>query len=234
MIYAIRYFQRPYEDDEYLSVIKKKIDDKYYKVYRPNHGLAHSLRQGFLVRDIVKLIKNDWLSEEINLDKNFIIKLAILSSSQRSGRQSEVSSSENPSLYTKYENDDVNNMIYVMKNNIYFKDEIELWSSALKWDVFNKCDKVKRISNLIKAAHLLDLRRIPGFDVDRIKYNISELLDITPNSDIMTILWNQSGKYLNISGDRDLVTNKNYWSDRFFILHQNPTKLYFTLKSMML
>ncbi len=56
MIYALSYFQRPYDDSDYLSVIKKKINNKYYKVYCPNHGLAHSLRQGFLVRDIVKLI----------------------------------------------------------------------------------------------------------------------------------------------------------------------------------
>jgi hypothetical protein len=119
MIYALSYFQRPYNDD--VSIIKKKIDDKYYKVYRPNHGVAHSLRQGFLVRDIVKLMasEDDWLKKEINSDHFFSIKLAILSSFQRSGRQSEISSSENPILYEKYENNDINNMIYTKKSIFY-------------------------------------------------------------------------------------------------------------------
>ena len=93
MIYTLSYFQRPYNDDS-LSVMKKKINDKYYKVYHPNHWLAHSLRQGFLIRDITKLlsIQNNWLKKEIDSDQIFLIKSAILSSFQRSGRQSEISS----------------------------------------------------------------------------------------------------------------------------------------------
>ena len=73
MIYSLPYFQRSYKDDDYLSSISKKIDDKYYKVYRPNHGLAHSIRQGFLVRDILKLMvfENNWLQNKINEDSFF-------------------------------------------------------------------------------------------------------------------------------------------------------------------
>jgi hypothetical protein len=241
MIYSLPYFQRPYKDSDYLSVIKKEINGKYYTVYRPNHGLAHSLRQGFLVRDIVTLLKceDDWLKKEISSDPYFTIKLAILSSFQRSGRQSEVSSSDNPKLYEKYENNDVDNMIHALcydkSNNKYFTndDEIRLWASALKWNNFNKNIRIQKISKLIKAAHLLDLRRIPSFDMIRIKYEVAELLEITPNSTIMNILWDQSGKYLNVSGDRDMVVNKTFWSDRFFILHQHPKKLYFALRSVM-
>jgi hypothetical protein len=104
----------------------------------------------------------------------------------------------------------------------------------LKWDDSNTCNKIQRISKLIKAAHLLDLRRISGFDINRIKYDVSKLLSITPDSDMLYILWSQSGKYLNVSGDRDLVINKNFWSNRLFILHQDPEKLYFSLRSVML
>jgi hypothetical protein len=239
MIYSLPYFQRSYKDDDYLSSISKKIDDKYYKVYRPNHGLAHSIRQGFLVRDILKLMifENNWLQNKINEDSLFSIKLAILSSFQRSGRQSEISSSDNQLLYEQYENDDVNNMIYTMSNiqNPYFDSkEIKLWASALKWANHNKSYEIQQISNLINAAHLLDLRRIHGFDATRIKYEISELLNITTNCNTMNLLWDQSGKYLNVCGDRDLVINKNYWSNRFFILHQNPNKLYYSLRSVKL
>jgi len=239
MIYALEYFQRPYDDSNDLSIITKKINIDYYIVYRPNHGLAHSLRQGFLVRDIIKLLvsENQWLRNEIEKDNVFHIKVAILSSFQRSGRQSEISSSDNPLLYEKYENNDITNFSYKMSNtpNPYFTNsDIKLWASALKWNCDNKSYKIQNISKLIKAAHLLDLRRIPGFDPVRIKYEISELLNITPNSDIMNILWTQSGKYLNICGDRDLVINKNYWSDRFFTIHQDPNKLYHLLRTMIL
>ena len=80
------------------------------------------------------------------------------------------------------------------------------------------------ISKLIKAVHLLDLRRIPSFNMKLIKFDIS---NIAPDSNILYKLWDQSGKYLDISGDRDLVINKNFWSDRFFTLHQDSKKLYF-------
>lgn len=236
MIYSLKYFQRPYKDTDYLSIMKRTINDIDYIVYRPNHGLCHSLRQGFLVQDIVSLIKSDWLNNEIKLDPLFIKKLAILSSFQRSGRESEISSSQNPELYDEYEDGDVKNMIFSMLNTKYFPSykELELWSSALKWNSNNKSDKVKNIAKLIKAAHLLDLRRIPHFDEDIIRYEVSELLGITPTCDIMNKLWTQSGIYLNISGDRDLVIGKKHFSDKFFILQQDPTKLYFELRKCML
>ena len=121
-----------------------------------------------------------------------------------------------------------------IQNPYFDTKEIKLWASSLKWDNYNKSYEIQQISKLIKAAHLLDLRRIPGFDATRIKYEISEILNITPNCNIMNLLWNQSGKYLNVCGDRDLVINKNYWSNRFFILHQNPTKLYYSLRNVKL
>lgn len=238
MLYTLPYFQRPYTDSDYLSLITRKINDIDYIVYRPNHGLVHSLRQGFLVRDIVNLMKNDdiWLNSEIKSDKYFIIKLAILSSFQRSGRQSEISSSDDPDLYDKYEDTDVKNMIHSMNFNCYFssRQEVELWSSALKWNTSTKCKKVMRISKLIKVAHLLDLRRIPNFDEDIIRYQVAELLGINPKSIIIDKLWQQSGIYLHLSGDRDLVLGKKDWSDKFFILHQDPIRLYLELKYHML
>lgn len=239
MLYTLPYFQRPYNDSNYLSTINKTINNINYIVYRPNHGLAHSLRQGFLVRDIVTLLKhNTWLNNEIKTDKYFVIKLAILSSFQRSGRQSEISSSQNPVLYAKYEESDVKNMIHAMSSikNSYFSSyqEINLWATALKWDSNNKCNKIINISKLIKAAHLLDLRRIPQFDEHIIRREVAELLKIKTDSIIMNKIWEQSGKYLYASGDRDLSIGKNLWSDDFFILHQNPVKLYFELRKYML
>ena len=73
MIYSLPYFQRSYKDDDYLSSISKKINNKYYKVYLQNHELLHSIRQWFLVRDIIKLIiiENNWLQNQIDKDSFF-------------------------------------------------------------------------------------------------------------------------------------------------------------------
>lgn len=166
---------------------------------------------------------------EIHNDDNFMIKLSILSSFQRSGRQSEISSSANPLLYTKYEQQDVINMQSSVDLK-YFKsiNEIECWSKALIWD------DNSIISKLIKAVHHLDLRRIPSFDETIIKNNVCQLLNIQPNCCIIKKLWEQSGWDLNISGDRDLVINKDHRCDRFYILSNSPNILYFELRKALL
>ena len=122
-----------------------------------------------------------------------------------------------------------------MLNTKYFTtyEEVKLCANALKWNSSNNI-KVKNLAKLIKAAHLLDLRRIPSFNEDIIRYEVSELLEIIPTSDIMNKLWEQSGIYLDVSGDRDLATNKKHFSDKFFLLQQNPTELYFKLRKCML
>lgn len=237
MIFALPYFQRPYSDSTNASILTRLINGKNYTIYRPNHGLVHSLRQGFLVQDIVSLMKltngpmGFWINSKLNSDPNFIIKLAILSSFQRSGQQSEVSSEENLMLYSKYEINDVNNMIYTMSQtpNPYFnKDEVLYWANCLRWNNHTN------ISNLIKSAHLLDLRRIPNFDHNMIRSQVSKLLGLNPTSNIMNKLWDQSGVYLNVSGDRDLAISKTNWSNRFFILQQDPMVLYMQLKKKLI
>ena len=238
-LYSAKYFLRPYEDDDYLSSVCRVIQGFKYIVYRPNHGLCHSIRQGFLARDIITLIMKDlnhplhsWVIECIAKDKYFEVKTAILSSFQRSGRQSEISSSENPSLYAKYERNDRYNFIDGI-DPCYFNDdsnEIERWSYALIWNSDNNDLMTDNLRIILKAAHTLDLRRIPKFDADRVKRETSNILMIEQNSRMLKILWNQSGKYLNISGDRDMVNNRTDWEDRFFTLQNDPAKLYFSLR----
>lgn len=158
-----------------------------------------------------------------------MIKLAILSSFQRSGWQSEISSSSNPLLYNKYEQQDVINMQSSVDLKYYKSiNEIECWSQAIIWD------NNSIISKLIKAAHHLDLRRIPSVYETIIINNVAKLLNIQPSSCIIKKLWEQSGLYLNISGDRDLVLNKNHRCDRFYILSNSPNTLYFKLRKTLL
>ena len=236
-LHAARFFTQPYQDDKYLSVISRRIDGINYQAYRPNHGLCHSLRQGFLARDIIKLISitkdhpmHLWVLACLYRDKYFSQKIAILSSFQRSGRQSEVSSSQDPKLYGQYEQADCHNFICSLRGSgVYDTEELELLSKLLVWDA----QSTRYISIIIKAAHLLDLRRIPKFSRDRITREVSELLEAATDSNFMEKLWDQSGVYLDISGDRDMMQRKG-WADRFFTLQSQPSKLYFALRQGML
>ena len=63
---------------------------------------------------------------------------------------------------------------------------------------------------------------------------MAKLLDVHPNSYIINKLWEQSGHYLHISGDRDLYIQKTHWSNRFYILQQDSIKLFYKLRAQTL
>ena len=262
-LYSVKYFQRPYSDDEYLSESTKIVGDRKYKIYRPNHGVAHSLRQGMLARDLLHAITHFPSVSHSTFDDKFCIKVAILASFQRSGRQSEISNTGNPELYLKYQQQDIRNFIEAVDEDYFCcENEKYRWSQALLWDLPPTEDElVIFLNKVIKVAHLLDLRRIPRFDEDRIRAEISRLLDVDPYSDLINIMWKQSGVYLYVSGDRDLVKQytpredplpfnlwnlnplmqqlpnleaKTWWSDRFYTLQQDPVYLYKLLRRHLL
>jgi hypothetical protein len=171
---------------------------------------------------------HDWVKERVCKDKDFINKLFIISSFQRSGRQSEVSSSENPALYESYQEGDRSNFIGSVDHMYFCCDrEILEWSVALRWDS-TRTEYVENVSKILKVAHFLDLRRIPRFDQQRIRKEIGDILGICRWSGLIDVLWNQSGIYLQITGDRDMCDGDSGrdWKDRFFTLQQNPTLLY--------
>jgi hypothetical protein len=139
-LYSVPYFQRPYTDSDYMSSISRNIDDTTFTVYRPNHGVAHSLRQGFLARDIVTILLQ---RSDLNLHssilyyhtESFSTRVSILSSFQRSGRQSEVSSNHNPSLYYSYERQDAVNFREAVDLEYFCcQGMLDTWSEYLSWD----------------------------------------------------------------------------------------------------
>jgi hypothetical protein len=211
------YFGKQYEDAP-----NSYVDRGGIRVYRPNHGIAHSLRQAFLTRDIIIALQNcneykSWINQELQ-DDNFVIKMMITASFQRSGRQSECSSDS--VKYYEYERKDVENALnFMLNSDIFSHDEAKLYSSSIPWSNNNN----NNISKIIHVAHLLDLRRIVGFDMQRIKKQISDMLCPC----IFDELWNKSGEYLSITGDRDMMTSKKYYSDVFFT--NNATKIYNSL-----
>jgi hypothetical protein len=250
-LHSAKYFLRPYLDETgAFSVWTREIEGVTYTVYRRNHGLAHSFRQGFLARDIITLLGQTqgpmapWLKSSMAHDPRFSQKTATLASFQRSGRESEIAGSQDLERYTEYMESDCSNFLECFTlgsaNKSNDVEEIKALAPCLLWPIQPLTQskvKLNYLSRIIKAAHLLDLRRIPRFSKLRIMKEVSETLMINPGSisgrSTINRLWKQSGRYLEVSGDRDMM-RRDVWDDKFFVLQSKPEALFFHLKKVML
>lgn len=194
-----KYFCTKYRDRD--ASIQLRCDKCWstHVVHRPNHGLCHGVRQGLLAVRIAQMINLD-----CDLDK-----LQAAASFQRSGRQSEISSSKDPVLYNQYEEQDVKNFLAFLPDQEY--------AHAMRWEANTDIAKV------LHAAHHLDLRRIPSFDEKRIKQNIRDLLSITETQ--LDELWRYSGRLLHATGDCCLCCQKTSYSPIFTRLSNCPKDL---------
>lgn len=252
------YFLAPYKHEGIMKKISRKIDGIERVVHRPNHGLAHSLRQGVLARDVlnilVKIKKECGVLDHPELDglanwacaklsasnaRGFYLKIQFAASFQRSGRQSEVSSSQNMELYKQYEAQDAINFYHAAYSSNLFanQEEIEVFKEAILWE--NKgnlseenCPDLRYLRRILHSAHMFDLRRVCGFDEERIRRDgIKQLLGLSgsvPETShchkIQSLLWDRSGVYLDATGDRDL-TKRTFFLDKFFDQTVNPIKM---------
>ena len=155
---ADEYFSLPYADvdadstSDYYSITSSLGK----RVYRPNHSLAHGLRQAYLARDIALFIQNlnktqhdEFIDQEENFqqfdkwlfnynkESKFLQKLEFANSFQKSGRQSEVSREQNAILYESYLDADKENFQQKAKDhsgaNKIFKDqhEVDIFAEAI-------------------------------------------------------------------------------------------------------
>lgn len=106
----------------------------------------------------------------------------------------------------------------------------QIYSQSILWSTANKEEDdidIINIRKIIHTAHLIDLRRIPHFDENRIKKDSGEILfgkscQTKGCEDFITTLWDVSGHYLLLSGDRDLVDQRKHYSNSFAELSLNP------------
>jgi hypothetical protein len=239
------YFLSAYGEGFKRDKKTKVIQGKVYSVERANHGLAHSLRQGALAKDLFSLLIRypitdssgivAWARRKQAVDPKWGQKLQIAASYQRSGRQSECSSSSHPHLYKKYEMQDTIHFqrdagkfpaFANMEERRMFAEAI-LWSNSGKLNE-DKLEDLKYVRRILHAAHILDLRRIRSFSGSKILQDAMNQLfekDLPPESPALKqLLWDRSGTYLEATGDRDLVSGRNY-QDQFFIQSQKPLLL---------
>lgn len=238
------YFKEPYKDDP-NRLNSWKIDGHECIVYRPNHSLAHGLRQGLFALDIVEgLLETQtlnsqeaiefiqWLKHKVLTDPNFKNKVEIASAFQRTGRDSEKSSSSNKTLYDKYERQDAINFEKDMKKYVgpdkLFKDDLEMqtYKEAILWSTAHEGmldpatnEDLLYLRKLLHAAHHLDLRRMLGFSPQITKSNAmkelfgdNSVIDINNFSvppalaaeqTFINKLWERSGEYMEATADRD-------------------------------
>jgi hypothetical protein len=235
-----QHFAKPYEDRSWWKEVTRAVNGTPYTVNRPNHGLMHSLRQALLAGNIVTLLNRQdstgesgiigWVKKKMRDDPHFVTKVCWAAAFQRSGRQSEISSADDKETYKLYERRDVTNFKEGVPTGLFSDDELETYGKAILWSNEVKHDEdSKYIAKILHAAHTLDLRRILSFDGERIQDEaIKELFrsdERVPDNaeEIKSTLWAISGEYLNRTGERDLVTQRDF-QDRFFTIHseQNP------------
>ncbi len=246
------FFLLPYTDGVDADKAKRRIQGNIYIVERANHGLAHGLRQGALAKDILNLLVHysfddvsgivQWARRKMELDPQWIEKVQMAASFQRSGRQRECSSQSHPDLYKKYELQDMVNFKNAVQEDPLFSDEFErvilgeaiLWSNPGSLDE-NEIEDLKYLRRILHAAHTLDLRRMLFFDAKRIQKDAMDqlfggLLPLQVES-IEEQLWERSGAYLEVTGDRDLVSQRDY-QDSFFTLNRSPEDMVDAINSV--
>ncbi|CAK7994607.1 Hypothetical protein POVR1_LOCUS131 [uncultured virus] len=225
---------KPYFTKQYTvkpHTLEMTINGLTYKIVRPNHGLAHGLRQSIIAVKIVPLLisaqpthpMSQWLLQQ---DEDFIFKLGMVAAFQRTGRQSEIGHRDNPSLYQEYIRNDVKNFHHHAKryvDNFRDDEEISFFQDALMWPLREELITLNYLETILSISHKADLRRILSFDQERILKMIRESLVGYP-SWIVDAIWKLSGDHLKATGDRDMVAQRTY-QPTFCFISTNPEEI---------
>jgi hypothetical protein len=246
---AADYYLKPYQDDP-NDKETRIINGKTEIINRPDHGLAHAIRKTALMRDLLSYIKSKKdpsqayaAVNQLSLDiKNFprLMELAILL--LRAGRQSE-------DLDNKYYKQYCINSaeIFTTEANkyksLFMTNDIKDFAVAIRAMGDPELAKTispkqKWIMNLLYAVHHLDLLRIPIFgggktlDVNLVKNAVAGFLQCQANNPLIKYLFDQSSKYLNATGDRNVPANKLTRDDKFFIQGNSPKLIFEAIRSV--
>lgn len=220
------YFKKPYPVQTTRHDRRKVFCANNTFVHRPNHSLAHGMRQAFhslaIVDELSHIDPNTfpaahdlviWVQMQLK-DRNFLKKLVFASAFQRTGRFSE--EPDNPMIKDRdAQNFDRDVQQYIGVNNV-FRDDSEgiSYMSALQAPDFLVGD-ARHLKTIFELSHTLDLRRL-AFDQNK-SQDISSFQDAISQKlfgvkldrvgvlgeNIVARLWQRSGFYLENTGDRD-------------------------------
>jgi hypothetical protein len=237
-------YNKPYKDQPEKKV-KRVIHNKEYVVYRPNHGLAHGLRQALYVKDIVKELRDPlnthnlalWVQKKSDEDfEKLTKKLALAALYYRVGRENEYSNSRGTEKMKARFEENMRNGAQLFKKAAQSlelfdnEEEIQDFMNAFyHYEYKNKKEempkKSKPIDRILYAAHILDVRRVAvswnniSARPKRIK-EIARLLGLSEEK--IQILDNKVAKYLEATGDRDGWQERGRYAHRFMLQANDP------------
>ena len=93
---SLQYYEKPYADEP-DKLESRTIRGQRMKVYRPDHGFAHSMRKSVLITDLIEMIfaqdgmtaLKSWLLTAIRSNHHFCAQLQFAALMMRTGRQAE-------------------------------------------------------------------------------------------------------------------------------------------------
>lgn len=259
-------YNTPMKDEVHHKEAKRSmsrvINNLEYDVVRYNHGLAHAVRQAYLVKQIVhEMLK---LEDETNALGNFlkkedpktispfIKKLQLLALYYRAGRENEFSPSGGTEEEKARFDENMRAGAELFKNaaqesNLFENDDdINNFAEALYHYEYKRNEKefngiTRYIDQIVYAAHLLDLRRVtapwnkPPDGPQEILPEISEILGFSGDvNNTVKTLDNISEKYLKATGDRDAWDYRRTLSDEFFFQAYAPELMLIKLNQVQL
>lgn len=243
------YFSQPYQTAPNSPADKiLNCNAPLKNVERPNHGLAHGLRQGLISLDIVDELNKhadsfqhadakqlaEWVRGKIKTDPNFRKKVIFAAAFQRTGR---ISETDNPDSFKPKDaaNFYKEALPYVGAGKLFNSTkELEIFRDAL-----SSAGKPQisidsaYLNQIFYGSHWLDLRRLVyGGNTSFQHEAAAELFNTGGGStneldDFIKILWDRVGKYLEKTGDRDGDLNppRKYNYHLFCELSNNPAKM---------
>lgn len=262
---AHEYYKKPYSRDPNDFQVRN-VGTNTYKIFRPNHGLAHAMRKSALAVDTLKVMKDvmgnnlgAWIRNNFK-NPNFAEQLAFAMLMLRTGRSSE---SKDVNQYKEdcYKSAEIFAQEAAKSRWFPNPQDIENFKFAMEMigDI-SKCYNIEgakyiytqargctperlNIYNFLYAVHHLDLRRLFHFDRERILSSIAAYLgfydsDNKANTKAPEVqkLWQRSGQYLKLTGDRDVdgtpPFNRDY-QDIFFVLSSDPIELHKQVEALM-
>jgi subtilisin family serine protease len=235
---AANYYLVPYDDDKDAFVAKKKIGNKIYKVFRYQHSLAAATRKALLISDIISLLKNKNPNSSLLIQinqlnkniKNFKPLLHLASVLMRSGCKSKKSNVSTK----KYCDGGSESFINEAANfsNYFDKKDVAYFANIMNLLGSTKTEKISAeqstILTLLNVAHLLDLLRFPKIanvpnDIDNIVSKIADLLNIEKTDPVVLDLLNFSSRYLDATGDKNILQNRAQLLNQFYTLQTSKT-----------
>lgn len=253
---ANTYYSKPYRDAPH-DFVQATIDQKAYRIFRPNHGLLHGLRKAALAINAATILSTSdsslapWIHAATDprmksYNQNFLQQLSFGLLMLRTGRESEKNDKYREYSYRSAENfareapktglfprpKDVEDFIFAIQT---VGDVAKCFDEVNGHYIYTKAhgctsDRLNLYS-FMYGVHHLDLRRMVGFSKNDIFTTTAQLFglykDGQPNINAEAIkkLWQLSGEYLRVTGDRDMdgmpPTHRLY-KKPFYLLSNNP------------